>query len=185
MNISQTNIPGLIIIKPKLFEDERGYFFESYRKDKMKEIGIDTEFVQDNQSTSSYGVIRGLHYQAGAYSQAKIIRVLQGEILDVALDIRINSPTLGQWECFHLNENNKMQLFIPQGFAHGFSVLSNTAVVLYKCSHFYHPGSERGILYNDPDLGIEWKIPSAKQKLSEKDLHHPLFKDAEYYDHDI
>ncbi len=181
MNVFQTKIPGLFMIKPKIFEDERGFFFESYNEDKMKQNGINTRFVQDNQSTSSYGVIRGLHYQARPYSQAKIIRVLQGEILDVALDIRIKSPAFGKWESFHLNEKNNMQLYIPQGFAHGFSVLSNSAVILYKCSHFYHPESEKGILYNDPELNIDWEIPSTKHIISEKDLHNPLFKEAEYY----
>ncbi len=181
MNVSQTKIPGVFTIKPEIFEDERGSFFESYNKNTLKKNGINTRFVQDNQSTSTRGVIRGLHYQAAPYSQAKIIRALQGEILDVVLDIRIKSPTFGKWERFYLNEKNKMQLYIPRGFAHGFSVLSNTAVVLYKCSHFYHPLSERGILYNDPELNIEWEIPEQEQTISEKDLQHPLFKEAEYY----
>jgi len=179
MQIEQTPLEGLLIIKPKIFEDTRGYFFESYNKNKFNNNNIATYFIQDNQSKSSYGVIRGLHYQLEPKAQTKLLRVLQGKILDVAVDIRKNSPTYGKHFSLEITDENKLQLYIPKGFAHGFSVLSKNAIVLYKCDDLYDPASERGIIYNDPDLAIDWKIPEEKALISEKDTKHPLLKNAE------
>ncbi|MDP4209953.1 MAG: dTDP-4-dehydrorhamnose 3,5-epimerase [Bacteroidota bacterium] len=176
MKVIATELPGLFIIEPKVFEDDRGYFFESYQEEKLQQQGITTKFVQDNQSKSSYGVIRGLHYQKNPHAQTKLVRVLDGKIYDVAVDIRQGSPTFGKWFGIELSSDNKRQLYIPQGFAHGFSVLSPTAVVMYKCDNLYHPASEGGILYNDPELGIDWKIEQGKEVLSPKDKIHPLLK---------
>ena len=178
MNIQETKLKGLYIFDPKVFEDARGYFFESYNEAKLAAGGITTTFVQDNQSKSSYGVIRGLHYQLNPHSQTKLVRVLDGAILDVAVDIRKGSPTFGQYVAIELTADNKKQLYIPQGFAHGFSVLSPTAVVLYKCDSLYHPASEGGLVYNDPQLKIDWKIAAGKENISAKDLLLPQLKDA-------
>lgn len=180
MKLIDTKLRDLFIIEPKVFEDERGYFFESYNGSKFLEKGIDIQFVQDNQSKSSYGVLRGLHYQLNPHAQTKLVRVLEGAIWDVAVDIRKGSPTFGEWFGIELSADNKKQLLVPQGFAHGFSVISQTAVVLYKCDQFYNPSSERGILFNDPALKIDWKIPEAKVILSAKDKVHPLLDNADY-----
>lgn len=179
MKLVQTDFQGLYIIEPKVFEDERGYFYESYNKIKFQEQGIEITFVQDNQSKSSFGVTRGLHYQLNPRPQTKLVRVLHGAIWDVAVDIRKNSPTFGKWFGIELSAENKKQLFIPHGFAHGFSVLSQEAVVFYKCDDFYSPQDERGISYNDPFLNIDWKVPVEKMILSAKDLKHPEFLKAD------
>jgi len=179
MTINTTNIEGLIIIEPLLHKDERGYFFESYQKKNMSEQNINFEFVQDNQAKSSYGVIRGLHYQLAPYAQTKLIRVLQGRIFDVAVDIRIKSPTFGKWYGIELNDENNKQLLIPKGFAHGYSVLSDIAVVMYKCDEYYNKASERGINCRDTDLGIDWQIDAAKKIISPKDKVLPFLKNAE------
>ena len=173
MPFIDTYIPGLKIFEPRVFEDNRGYFFEAYNQQVFKGAGIDFHFVQDNQSSSGYGVIRGLHYQLSPYAQAKLIRVLEGTILDVAVDIRKGSPTFGKIFAIELSAENKKQLFIPAGFAHGFSVLSNKAEILYKCDHFYNKDSEGGILYNDPALAIDWQIPAGKEIVSDKDKALP------------
>ena len=175
MTITETDIKGLMVIEPRVFEDDRGYFFESFNLEKFKENGVLFSFVQDNQSKSQYGVIRGLHYQKEPHAQTKLVRVLQGEIFDVAVDLRKGSATYGKWSGLVLSAENKKQLLVPRGFAHGFSVLSDTAVVLYKCDDFYHPQSESGIIYNDPDLSIDWMIPRGKEVVSEKDLKLPRF----------
>ncbi len=169
----KTEFPGLIIIEPTVFKDSRGYFFESYNENDLKSEGIDIKFVQDNQSKSSYGVIRGLHYQLAPYSQTKLIRVLSGSILDIVVDIRKGSPTYGRAFSIELSADNNKQLLIPKGFAHGFSVLSETAEVIYKCDAFYHKESEAGILFNDAELNIDWKIPAGSAIISDKDLVHP------------
>lgn len=175
MKAIKTNIDGVFVIEPKVFKDQRGYFFESYNKLSLEEYGIDYNFVQDNQSKSSYGVIRGLHFQRPPHAQTKLLRVVQGKIIDVALDIRKGSPTYGKHVAVELSEENCKQLLIPSGFAHGFSVLSETAIVQYKCTDYYHPETEAGILFNDKNLDIKWNIPSDKAILSEKDLKHPSF----------
>lgn len=178
MKISGCNIPGLLIIEPKVFDDSRGYFFEAYNQKHFNDNGIDRSFIQDNQSKSSYGVIRGLHYQKNPFAQGKLVRVLEGKILDVAVDIRKGSPTYGQYFSIELTADNNKQLWIPAGFAHGFSVLSETAVVLYKCDQFYNKESESGIRYNDKDLNIDWKINSKEAVVSDKDIALPLFKNC-------
>jgi dTDP-4-dehydrorhamnose 3,5-epimerase len=175
MPFQTTPIPGLLVFEPKVFEDSRGYFFESYNEQVFQNEGIDVKFVQDNQSKSSYGVIRGLHYQMNPHAQCKLVRVLEGEILDVAVDIRQGSGTYGQHFSITLSAENKRQLFIPEGFAHGFSVLSETAVVMYKCNRFYSKESEGGILYNDPALNIDWQVPEEARLVSDKDLVLPGF----------
>jgi dTDP-4-dehydrorhamnose 3,5-epimerase len=173
MPFIKTEFPGLIIVEPTVFKDSRGYFFESYNENEFKKEGIDIKFVQDNQSKSSYGVIRGLHYQLAPYAQTKLIRVLSGTILDVVVDIRKGSPTYAEVFSLELSADNNKQLLIPKGFAHGFSVLSETAEVLYKCDEFYHKGSEAGILFNDAALNIDWQIPADNAIISDKDLVHP------------
>ena len=178
MSFNPTDIPGLLIFEPKVFEDSRGYFFESYNEKSFQQEGINIKWIQDNQSSSSYGVIRGLHYQLNPHAQTKLIRVLQGTILDVAVDIRKGSPTFGRSFSVELSGSNNKQLFIPMGFAHGFSVLSEKAVVLYKCDAFYNKESEGGICYNDPVLSIDWKIPADKAIISEKDIQLPALKDC-------
>lgn len=175
MPFIKTDIPGLLIFEPKVFEDNRGYFFESFNELTYNAAGIDVTFVQDNQSWSKYGVIRGLHYQMNPYAQTKLIRVLSGKILDVAVDIRKGSPTFGKNFSVELSAENKKQFFIPAGFAHGFSVLSDHAEVLYKCDTFYNKESEAGFLYNDQSINIDWKISSGKEIVSEKDLKLPAF----------
>ncbi len=179
MQIEETGIEGLLLVKPRVFEDERGYFFESYNDREMRKNGLHFSWVQDNQSKSGYGVIRGLHYQLEPYAQTKLVRVLKGKILDVAVDLRAGSPTYGKWKSMILTEDNYLQLLIPKGFAHGFSVLSEEAVVFYKCDQFYHPASDRGIRYDDPALGIDWQLPQEKILVSEKDRSLPLLKEAE------
>ncbi len=178
MGFETTNIPGLLIYEPDVFEDSRGYFFESYNERKFAEAGLNNKWVQDNQSSSAYGVIRGLHYQLSPFAQAKLIRVLKGKILDVVVDIRKNSPTFGKTFSKKLSAKNKRQLYIPAGLAHGFSVLSEKADVLYKCDHFYNKDNEAGIIYNDPALNIDWQIPKDNEIVSEKDLAFPLFENC-------
>jgi dTDP-4-dehydrorhamnose 3,5-epimerase len=179
MEITETGLPNLLIITPKVFEDSRGYFFESYNSEVFEKFGLSQEWIQDNQSKSSYGVIRGLHYQLAPFSQSKLVRVISGRILDVALDIRRGSPTFGKHFTIELSDENKKQLLIPKGFAHGFSVLSDTAIVLYKCDALYKHEEERGILFNDPSLGIDWQISDNKAIVSAKDKVHPAFENAD------
>ena len=176
MEIIETPIKDLVIIKPRVFNDARGFFFESYNEKNYIDAGINIRFCQDNQSKSSYGVIRGLHYQLYPHSQSKLVSVVQGAVWDVAVDLRKNSPTFGQWYGVELTEENHWQFLIPQGFAPGFSVLSETAVFSYKCDDFYNPTLERGIIYNDPALNIDWKIPAGMELISEKDTKHPAFR---------
>ena len=178
MPFIKTDFPGLLIFEPKVFEDSRGYFFESYNENICMAEGVHVKFVQDNQAKSSYGVIRGLHYQLAPYAQTKFIRVLSGEILDVVVDMRIGSPSFGKSYTIELSAINKLQLLVPQGFAHGYSVLSPTSEVFYKCDTFYNKEAEGGIQYNDPALEIDWKIPAEKQLVSEKDTHHPSFENC-------
>ncbi len=178
MSIIRTDFPGLFIFEPKVFKDSRGYFYESYNANTFAAENIHIDFIQDNQSQSSYGVIRGLHYQLSPKAQTKLIRVLSGKILDIVVDMRVGSPLFGKSFAIVLSAVNKKQLLIPKGFAHGFSVLSKTAEVFYKCDEFYNQASEGGILYNDPFLNIDWKIPENKMIVSEKDIQNPLFKDC-------
>jgi dTDP-4-dehydrorhamnose 3,5-epimerase len=173
-----TDIPDLLIFEPVVYADNRGYFFESYNERTFLKEGIDNRFVQDNQSFSTYGVIRGLHYQLDPYAQTKLVRVLQGTILDVAVDIRLSSKTFGKWVAVELSAGNKRQLLLPHGFAHGFSVLSETAEVSYKCDGLYNKESEGGIRYDDPRLHIDWQIPAGKAIVSAKDLALPLFAEC-------
>jgi len=173
MKITKTELEGVFVIEPRVFNDPRGYFFESYSKIKLEEENIDYTFVQDNQSKSSYGVIRGLHFQKPPHAQTKLLRVVDGKIIDVAVDIRKNSPTYGQHVAIELSSDNNKQLLIPAGFAHGFSVISETAIVQYKCTDYYHPETEGGLLYNATDLAIDWQIPSNKALVSEKDSQLP------------
>ena len=175
MNFTATDIPGLIVIEPKVFEDSRGYFYEAYNEKTFTASGIEYRFVQDNQSKSSYGVIRGLHYQLNPFAQTKLIRILHGEILDVALDIRKGSPTYGKHFSIRLSAENHKQLLIPPGFAHGFAVLSAQALVLYKCDQFYNKETEAGIRFNDPSLSIDWSVDVKKAIVSEKDISLPSF----------
>jgi len=171
MEILETGLKDCVIIKPRVFEDSRGYFFESFNQKTFEEkTGTSGIFVQDNQSFSSYGVIRGLHAQAGDYAQAKLVRVLKGEVLDVAVDIRPNSETFGKHISVKLSAENRLQLYVPRGFLHGFSVLSETAEFFYKCDNFYHKEAEIGIAFNDPTLNVDWLIPAQNQAVSEKDL---------------
>lgn len=179
MKVHTSSFPGLIIIEPRVFKDSRGYFLESYNQETFKEHGVDFNPVQDNESSSSYGVIRGLHFQKNPMSQSKLVRVIEGEIYDVALDLRADSPSFGKWYGIHLSSANKKQLLIPRGFAHGFSVLSDKAVILYKCDNFYSPGHEGGIIYNDPSLAIDWKIKPGEEIISEKDMKNSCFDDIE------
>ena len=171
-----TSIPGLLVFEPKVFEDSRGYFYEAYNENVFRQEGIDLRFVQDNQSFSTYGVIRGLHYQLNPHAQAKLVRVITGRILDVAVDIRKGSPTYGQAYSAELSADNKKQLFIPAGFAHGFSVLSEEATILYKCDSFYNKESDAGIRFDDPVLNIDWQVPAKEMIISEKDQSLPLFE---------
>ena len=178
MKATGTFIPGVCIVEPDVFRDARGYFFESWNRKVFEREVWPVDFVQDNESMSSYGVVRGLHYQKGRASQGKLVRVVSGRVLDVAVDIRKGSPTFGRYFSVELSAENKLQLFIPRGFAHGFSVLSETAVFQYKCDNPYAPSEEAGIAWDDPAIGIDWKIPAGNIILSEKDMHHPLLKDA-------
>ncbi len=173
MPFIKTDFPGLMIFEPKVFEDSRGYFFESYNERICEEEGVKIRFVQDNQAKSNFGVIRGMHYQLEPHAQTKFIRALSGSILDVVVDIRKGSPTFGKVFSIELSAENKKQLLVPAGFAHGYSVLSESAEVFYKCDRFYHKESEGGIAFNDPELNIDWRIPTGKEIISEKDLRHP------------
>jgi len=176
MKITETKLKGCFILEPRKFEDERGYFFESFNENTFNELtGTNTHFVQDNQSYSKKGVIRGLHAQEGAHAQAKLVRVLKGEVIDVAVDARPDSPTFGQHVAVHLSAENNKQLFVPRGFLHGFSVLSEEAVFFYKCDNFYNKESEQGILYNSPELHIDWGIEAGVEIVSEKDVILPTF----------
>ena len=178
MNAIETKLKGCFILEPTVFEDERGYFFESYNENKMEQIlGYKPTFVQDNQSKSSYGVVRGLHMQAGEHSQAKLVRVVEGAVIDVAVDVRPDSPTYGESVAVELSADNKRQLFIPRGFLHGFSVISETATFFYKCDNGYNKASEDGINPIDADLAIDWQIPADKMLLSEKDKEAQSFHD--------
>ena len=181
MKISKTAIDGVLILEPQVFEDERGYFFESYNQAKMEEAGLHYNFIQDNQSKSCYGTVRGIHFQKGEFSQAKLVRVLEGTVLDVAVDLRKNSPTFGKHVAVELSAENKKQLLIPRGFGHGFSVLSQTAVFAYKCDNVYNKASEGGVRFDDPDIGVDWKIDPKKAILSEKDKKAPLLKEVECF----
>lgn len=169
MSFNKTEIPDLQVFTPRIFSDERGYFFESYNKSLFLEAGINCDFVQDNQSLSSYGTIRGIHLQKGEAAQAKLVRVIQGEVLDVAVDLRPDSPALGKHFSIILSGENQKQLFIPKGFGHGFSVLSKTALFAYKCDNFYSPSSESGVRFDDKDLNIDWHVPQNKSVVSDKD----------------
>ncbi|WP_462360231.1 dTDP-4-dehydrorhamnose 3,5-epimerase [Paraprevotella clara] len=180
MEVIQTAIEGVVIIEPRLFNDARGYFFESFSQRDFDRLVRTVHFVQDNESKSSYGVLRGLHFQKPPYAQSKLVRVIKGAVLDVAVDIRKGSPTFGQHVAVELTEENHRQFFIPRGFAHGFSVLSPEVIFQYKCDNFYVPQSEGALAWDDPDLDINWRIPSDKIILSEKDKHHPRLKDAEW-----
>lgn len=177
MEFKKTNIEGVYIIEPKVFNDSRGYFFEAWKKEEFEQHIGPVEFIQDNESKSSYGVLRGLHYQKGDFSQAKLVRVTKGRVLDVAVDIRPSSPTFGQHVMAELSEENKRQFFIPRGFAHGFLVLSEEAVFTYKVDNVYAPQAEAGIRWDDPDLGIKWPIAPKEVLTSEKDLKQPRFSD--------
>ena len=180
MNYIEQSVKGVFVIEPKVFGDSRGYFYESFKQAEFDEhIGHHVEFVQENQSKSSKGVLRGLHYQKGDASQAKLVRVVKGSVLDVAVDIRKSSPTFGKYVAVELSEENNRQLFIPRGFAHGFLVLSDEAVFTYKVDNVYAPQADAGIMYNDPQVGIEWPKLDCEFLLSEKDTKHPLLKDAE------
>lgn len=179
MKIIETPLPGLLIIEPGVFEDHRGYFFESYHYQNYSQNGIEVLFIQDNESKSGRGVVRGLHYQLNPVAQTKLVRVVQGAVYDVALDLRKGSPTFGQWFGLEINETDKKQLFIPHGFAHGFSVLSETAVFSYKCDNAYSKESERAINPFDPQLAIDWQLDKAECKVSDKDKVSPFFADAE------
>lgn len=177
MKITTTAIEGVVILEPKVFGDERGYFFESFSQREFEEKVCKTTFVQDNESSSRYGVLRGLHFQKPPHAQAKLVRVVKGKVLDIAVDIRKGSPTFGHHVSIELSGENKRQLFIPRGFAHGFAVLSNEVVFQYKCDRYYVPHSEGGILWNDPALGIDWKLPAEDVILSEKDKKNVLLNE--------
>ncbi len=181
MKLIETPLKDCYIIEPVIFEDDRGYFYEKYNEKRFENLtGLNGHFVQDNISKSSYGVLRGLHLQKGEYAQAKLVSCLEGEVWDVAVDLRVDSPTFGQWYGVELTAENKRQFYIPRGFAHGFSVLSDIAIFTYKCDNFYNKESEGGILWNDTDLNIDWKLPTEVIQLSEKDKIQPLFKERNY-----
>lgn len=180
MEVIETPIPGVLVLEPRIFGDSRGYFFESFSRREFVQKVIETEFVQDNESRSSFGVIRGLHFQKPPFAQSKLVRVVEGAVLDVAVDIRRGSPTFGRHVAVELSGENHRQVFIPRGFAHGFSVLSESVVFQYKCDNFYAPDSEGALAWNDPDLGIDWRIPPEKAILSDKDRRHPRLKDADW-----
>lgn len=179
MNIIHTEIPGVVIIEPRIFGDNRGYFFESFSERIFAEKVAPVKFVQDNESKSCYGVLRGLHFQKPPHAQAKLVRVIRGKVLDVAVDLRKGSPTYGKHVAVELSEDNHRQFFIPRGFAHGFVVLSEEAIFQYKCDDYYAPETEGAVAWNDPDLNIDWKIPADKVILSSKDMAHPRLKDAD------
>ena len=180
MKIIKTKIPDLLIIEPNVFADDRGYFFETYNEEKYKTEGINNSFVQDNEALSSYGVIRGLHYQLDPYAQAKLVRVVKGSVYDVAVDLRKNSPTYLEWVGVELSAQNKRQFIVPRGFAHGYSVLEDDTLFVYKCDNFYNKEAERSISPLDKTLNIDWKIPEDKLVFSPKDLENPFLDKAEY-----
>ncbi len=183
MEFIRTTIPDVVICQPRIFGDHRGYFCETFRKDALEEfLGYEVNFCQDNESRSSYGVLRGMHYQLPPYSQTKLVRVIKGKVLDVAVDIREGSPTFGQHVTVELTEENKKQILVPKGFAHGFVVLSEEAIFAYKVNNYYSPECDRGFAFNDISLGIDWKISTNKLKLSPKDTLQPLFENAEYFE---
>lgn len=182
MEYVNTAIEGVYIIEPRVFNDARGYFFEAWKKDEFEQHIGKVDFVQDNESKSSYGVLRGLHYQKGEFSQAKLVRVIKGRVLDVAVDLRKSSPTFGQYVMVELSDENKRQFFIPRGFAHGFLVLSDEAIFTYKVDNVYAPQADAGIRWNDPDVGIQWPIGLDKVMTSEKDLKQPFLRDAEVFE---
>ena len=182
MEYKKTTIEGVYVIEPKVFNDARGYFFEAWKKEDFEQHIRKVEFVQDNESKSSYGVLRGLHYQKGDCSQAKLVRVIKGKVLDVAVDIRKSSPTFGKYMMVELSDENKRQFFIPRGFAHGFLVLSDEAIFTYKVDNAYAPQADAGIRWNDPDINIQWPIDPAQVQTSEKDLKQPFLKDAEVFE---
>ena len=177
MNVIKTDIEGLVVLEPRVFGDSRGYFFESFNARTFEEAVGNVNFVQDNESKSSYGVVRGLHFQKPPHAQAKLVRVVKGKVLDVAVDLRKDSPTFGKYVAVELSEDNHRQVFIPRGFAHGFSVLSDEVVFQYKCDNYYAPESEGAVAWDDPDLDIDWRVPADKVLLSEKDKKHPFLKD--------
>lgn len=187
MEVIKTNIEGVLIIEPKVFKDARGYFFESFNEKEFAEkTGLNIKFVQDNESMSSYGVMRGLHFQRPPFTQSKLVRCVKGAVLDVALDIRIGSPTYGKHVAVKLTEDNHRQFFVPRGFAHGFAVLSEIAIFQYKCDNFYSPQADGGVSIIDESLGIDWLIPGDSFLLSEKDKNHPLLKDfASPFDYNV
>lgn len=187
MNFTKTKIPDVILIEPKVFGDDRGYFVETFRSNLFEqETGIKTTFVQDNESRSTYGVLRGLHYQLPPHAQSKLVRVIEGKVLDVAVDIRKGSPTFGQHVSAELSAENKHQMFIPRGFAHGFVVLSETALFAYKVDNYYSPECDRGIQFNDPQLKIDWKVDQEQLQLSEKDKMQPLLKEtSDLFDYQV
>ena len=182
MQVIQTKIDGVLILEPRIFGDDRGYFFESWNEAAFAEAGIHCRFVQDNESKSRFGVLRGLHWQAAPYTQAKLVRVISGSVLDVAVDIRKGSPTYGEHVAVELSGENKRELFIPRGFAHGFAVLSEEAVFSYKCDNIYMPSAERGIRFDDPVLAIDWRVKPDRWILSPKDTRHPAFSEIEAWE---
>lgn len=185
MEFLRTHIPDVVICKPNVFSDRRGYFFESFRKDRLEEfLGFEVDFCQDNESESTYGVLRGLHFQLPPFTQSKLVRVIEGSVLDVAVDIRKGSPHFGRSVVVELSEENKNQLFVPRGFAHGFVVLSKNAIFSYKCDNYYAPSYDSGVLFNDPALKIDWKLPPQDLILSEKDMKQPELLKAKKFDYD-
>ncbi|MEH6406646.1 MAG: dTDP-4-dehydrorhamnose 3,5-epimerase [Leeuwenhoekiella sp.] len=186
MNFLPTKIPDVFVCQPKIFEDERGYFTETFRQDKLEEhLGHEIDFCQDNESKSTYGVLRGLHFQSAPFTQTKLVRVLEGSVLDVAVDLRKSSPYFGQSVAVELSAENKKQLFVPRGFAHGFVVLSKTAIFAYKCDNYYHPESEVGLRYDDASLNIDWQLPKADLILSNKDLSLPNLEDIVIFEPNV
>ncbi|KIM07006.1 MAG: dTDP-4-dehydrorhamnose 3,5-epimerase [Sulfurovum sp. PC08-66] len=186
MNFIKTDIAEVVIIEPKIFGDERGYFVETFREDKFFEaIGYTVNFIQDNESKSSYGVLRGLHYQMAPFAQSKLVRVIKGKVLDVALDIRLGSPTFGKHVAVELNDENKRQLFIPRGFAHAFVVLSDEAIFAYKVDNYYSPENDRGVAFDDEAFGIDWLVPKEKLQLSNKDVNQPSFKECDKFEYGV
>jgi len=180
MPFKETGFSGLLVFEPRVFRDERGYFFESFNQKVFEEAGITKTFVQDNQSYSRRGTLRGLHYQLNPFAQSKLVRALQGEVLDVVVDLRKKSPTFGKSFSILLNDENQLQLYVPRGFAHGYSVISETALFFYKCDNYYNKEAERGIMYNDPELNIDWKIEMNAAVVSEKDKQNKSFREAEH-----
>lgn len=186
MNVIKTDIEGVVIIEPKVFGDDRGYFFESFSQPRFDELVRPVKFVQDNESKSKYGVLRGLHFQKGEHAQSKLVRVVKGRVLDVAVDIRKGSPTYGKYVAVELTEDNHRQFFVPRGFAHGFAVLSEEAIFQYKCDNLYAPENEGAIIWNDPEIGIDWGLAAEDVVLSPKDMCPPMLKDApELFDYNV